>query len=82
MDVPNSFNTVVVATVAPTEGDNLQDNLPLLEGSEFLHRTASRAIENLRPTEASSVVFTDDRASIELLTNLLLVNLALKGFGP
>ena len=81
IDVANSFNTVVVATVAPTESENLAANLPTLEGSDFLHSAALRAVASMRPTAASSVVFTDDRASIELLTNLLLVNFVLRGYG-
>jgi predicted membrane-bound spermidine synthase len=81
IDVPNSFNSVVVATRLHTERENLVANLPLLEENAFLHEAAYRAVSNLRPTRASTVVFTDDRASIELLTNLLLVNFALRGYG-
>jgi spermidine synthase len=81
LDVTNSFNAVVVATVVPTSRENLAANLPILEGNQFLRTTALRAIDNLRPTKPGSVVFTDDRPSIELLTNLLLLNFALRGYG-
>ncbi len=79
IDVPNSFNTVVVATVQPTEVGNLLLNLPNLAGDEFLHPTALSAIANLRPTEPGAIVFTDDRAAIELMTNQLVFDYILRG---
>ncbi len=75
--VPDSFNSVVVATVQPTQSGNLALNLPYLEGDDFLYPTALQAIANLRPTEPGPVVFTDDRASIELLTNEMVLNFIL-----
>lgn len=77
IEVPYSFNTVVVATVQPSEADNLMLNLPHLEGDEFLCQTALAAVENLRPTEPGAVIFTDDRASIELMTNALVFDFIL-----
>jgi len=77
IDVPNSFNVVVVATVQPTSADNLLDNLPVLEGNAFLHPTALNAANNLRPAQPNDVIFTDDRASIELMTNVLLLDFLL-----
>jgi predicted membrane-bound spermidine synthase len=79
VEVPNSFNAIVVATVQPTKASYLMENLPGLEHSAFLHTTARRAVENLRPTQPSDVVFTDDRASIELMTNALLFDYVLGG---
>jgi predicted membrane-bound spermidine synthase len=72
IEVPNSFNTVVVATIQPSEAGNLLLNLSHLEGDEFLYSTALDAAANLRPTEPGTIVFTDDRAAIELMTNALL----------
>jgi predicted membrane-bound spermidine synthase len=79
IDVPFSFNAVVVATVQPTSAHNLLLNLPTLESDEFLFPTALTAIANLRPTKPGPVVFTDDRAAIELMTNALVFEYALKG---
>jgi spermidine synthase len=79
IDVPNSLNAVVVATVQPTEAGNLEANLPGLEGDEFLYPTALNAAAQLRPTQPSQVVFTDDRAAIELMTNALVFEFILKG---
>jgi spermidine synthase len=77
IDVPYSFNAVVVATVQPTQPGNLLANLSGLEGDDFLHPTALNAAANLRPTQPSAVVFTDDRASIELMTNALVLDFVL-----
>jgi hypothetical protein len=77
IDVYGSLNAVVVATVQPSEAGNLQANLANLE-HPFLRTTAQRAIENLHPIEPGPVVFTDDRAAIELMTNALVVEFALK----
>ena len=72
IDVPYSFNAVVVATVQPSQAGNLLLNLPNLEDDEFLHPTVLLAAANLRPTEPRQVVFTDDRAAIEWMTNALV----------
>jgi predicted membrane-bound spermidine synthase len=82
IDVPNSFNAVVVATVQPSQPTNLQANLPGLEGDAFLYPTALQAAANLRPTQPGDVIFTDDRAAIELMTNALILRFALKGEIP
>jgi len=79
IDVPNSFNAIVVATVQPSKTGNLLANLPGLEANEFLYDQTLQAAANLHAVRASDVVFTDDRASIEFLTDALLLNLALKG---
>lgn len=79
IEVPNSLNSVVVATVQPSARENLQANLPHLEGDDLLYSTAVRALANLRPTQPGKVVFTDDRAPVELMTNLLALSYVLGG---
>ncbi len=79
IDVPNSFNSVLVATVQPSEAGNVLLNLPNLEGDAFLHPTALNAAANLRLVEPGPLVFTDDRAAIELMTNALVLDFVLKG---
>ncbi len=74
IDVPDSFNAIVVATVQPSEASNLLANLPGLEGDGFLYPAALQATANLRPTIPSEVIFTDDRASIEWMTNALILD--------
>jgi predicted membrane-bound spermidine synthase len=78
IDVHGSLNAVVIATVQPSEAENLQANLPNLEGYPFLQSTAKWAIRNSHPIEPGPVVFTDDRAAIELMTNALVIEFALK----
>ena len=79
IDVPDSFNAIVVATVQPSEASNLLANLSGLEGDGFLYPTALQAMANLRPTIPGQVIFTDDRASIEWMTNALVFDFILKG---
>ncbi|OQY22248.1 MAG: spermine synthase [Chloroflexi bacterium] len=78
IEIPYSFNTIVVATLQPSNAGNLLANLPSLEGDEFLYPTALAALANLRSTEPSQVIFTDDRASIELMTNALVFDFILQ----
>jgi hypothetical protein len=79
IDVPYSLNAIVVATMQPTQPDNLLANLPGLEGDAFLHPTASQAVANLRPTQPGNVIFTDDRAAIEMMTNALVIDFIMRG---
>jgi SAM-dependent methyltransferase len=79
IDVPYSFNAVVVATVQPSEAGNLAANLPVIKDTDFLHLTAINAIDNLHPIEPGRTVFTDNRAPIEMMTNALLFDFILGG---
>ena len=79
IDVPRSFNAIVVATVQPSEPGNLLLNLPSLEEDEFLYPTALQAVENLRLVRPGTVVFTDDRNAIEWMTNGLVFDFILRG---
>ncbi|MGD1995416.1 MAG: fused MFS/spermidine synthase [Anaerolineae bacterium] len=76
MDVPASFNTIVVATVQPTEPENLLANRPLLE-APTLQAIVDEAQANLRPIEFGSVAFTDDRAPVEMLTHAVMLDYVL-----
>ncbi len=79
MDVPLSFNTILVATVQPTSDANLAANLAALpaDASPMLRDTLTLAAGTLVPTQASQLVFTDDRAPVELLVDSLVVNFLL-----
>jgi hypothetical protein len=50
-----------------------------VEDDAFLRPTLLNALDNLHPTEPSDVIFTDDRASIEWMTNALLFDFILGG---
>ena len=82
VDVPSTFNTILYATRQPTNSDNLAQNWVRLEQAgapPTLLDAVAAAVENLRPTSASSIVFTDDRAPIEQLTNSLALRFLLSG---
>jgi spermidine synthase len=81
MDVPRSFNTILVATNVPTTDSNLLTNLsdissvapPLLLDSLEVGSTS------IVPLGSSSLVFTDDRAPLESLVDSLVVEYLLSG---
>jgi hypothetical protein len=62
MDVPESFNTMLVATNQPTNDESLAANAALLGENihPFLKYSLGLAQRSLRPTVASDLVFTDD----------------------
>jgi spermidine synthase len=81
VDVPDTFNSILYATVAPTQVGNLAENLARMgPGTPALLRdAAARAVDNLQPTPASGVVFTDDWAPVEQLTNSIVIRFILGG---
>jgi hypothetical protein len=78
MDVPSTFNTILVATVQPTTAQNLSDNLAAIE-NPLLHGAVEQAIQALQPTVVSETIFTDDLAPIELMTNQIVIDYILSG---
>jgi hypothetical protein len=81
-DVPNTFNTIVFATVAPTAAMDLAENfyaLRAVEAPALLLDVIERTLRNLQPTPVSEVVFTDDWAPIEQLTNSMAIRFILQG---
>ncbi len=76
IDVPNSFNTILVGTSSKTDASNLAANLAALPAdTPILLRTAmQRAAESIRPTVASDVLFTDDRAPVETIINSMVID--------
>jgi spermidine synthase len=81
MDVPYSFNTILVATVQPTSSDNLALNLSQLpeDAQPLLRDTLALASAALVPVHQSELVFTDDRAPVETLVDSLVLNFLLSG---
>jgi hypothetical protein len=74
LDVPGSFNTILVATIAPTNAANLALNLALLpaDAPSLLRTALDTAAGATRPTVASDVLFTDDRAPVETIVNSMM----------
>jgi spermidine synthase len=81
VDVPDTFNSILFATVQPTSADNLAANFALMDDTTpaLLRSATARAIDNLQPTPVSDVVFTDDWAPVEQLTNSIVLRFILEG---
>lgn len=83
VDVPESFNSVVYATVQPTQIENLYRNYLSLEERGDVHpllmEAVGRVILNQQPVPEGGMVFTDDRAPIEWITNNMVLNFLISG---
>ena len=80
VDVPQTFNTIIFATVQPTNAQNLVLNeieLSARDANPLLIDVLRRSADNLMPTPESDVLFTDDRAPIEQLTNAIALEFVL-----
>jgi spermidine synthase len=72
ISVPNTFNAIIVATVQPTIPDNLRANWEAMP-HPVLQEIANDALANLYPVACSDIVFTDDKAPVEQLTNAIVL---------
>lgn len=77
VDVPGTFNSLVYATVLPTERENIAENLVGM-GEEAPHPLVldvlTRVRANLKPTPEAHVAFTDDWAPVEQLVNSIVID--------
>lgn len=79
INVPETFNSLLVATAQPTEAANLEANL---QGARqpLLREVLGRAVANLQPLPPEGgIILTDDRAPIEQMTHFLILRYWLKG---
>ncbi len=78
IDVPGTFNSMVYATVEPTQWENLEKNLVYIMQDDTPDPTLVMSIEialrNQRPLPEGGQVFTDDKAPIEQITNQMVLN--------
>ena len=85
VDVPNTFNSILYATRQPTTRDDLYANYQALVERGDAHPLLLQALEvailNVQPSpcagtapSADCMVFTDDWAPIEWITNSLVLN--------
>ncbi len=72
VNLPGTFNAILYATVKPSTPDNLRANLPGL-AQPILRQVATDALKNLRPATAGAMVFTDDKAPVEQMTNAIVL---------
>ncbi len=81
MDVPYSFNTILVATQQPTTSEDFIRNVALLPESaaDDLRTTLNLAVMALVPVTASEVIFTDNRAAVETMVDSMVLNFLFSG---
>jgi spermidine synthase len=83
MDVPNTFNSLVYATVQETSFDNLLANYELLLAREDVHplllSSIQRAWAYRQETPSGGLVLTDERAPVEWIVNSMVLNFVLYG---
>jgi spermidine synthase len=83
MDVPGTFNSLIYATVQPTTAENLMANLANLEQHQDVHpkllEAMRRTVLNLQPPPTKSIVFIDDKAPVEWITNAMILKFILSG---
>jgi hypothetical protein len=83
MDIPGTFNSMIYATREITQKENLDANMVKLAVTPGIHPLLVTSIydtcENLQPTPEISIIFTDDLAPIEWITNNMVLNYVLFG---
>ncbi len=81
LDVPQSFNTILVATAQPTQASSLRDNIAYRVASidARLYAVLGQAADALVPLGKSDIVFTDDRAPVESLVDSIVLDFLLAG---
>ena len=83
MDIPGTFNSMLYATLQPTDAADLDRNLLALsmraDAPPLLLESISLAWANLQPAPQHTTVFTDDLAPIEWITNNMILNFVFYG---
>jgi len=82
MDIPNTFNSMIYATLQPTTKEDLSANIGALSAAgapQLLLDSLGLAWANLQPAPAHTLVFTDDKAPIEWITNNMILDFLLNG---
>ena len=75
LDVPDSFNTILIASAQPTSVTNLAANLAALpaDASPALRQILARSVSAIVPTRNNGGIFTDDRAPVEALVDSIVL---------
>lgn len=79
IDVPYSFNTLLVGTQTPTTADHLIRNRQALpaDAHPLLRDTLALAAESLAAITPSTTIFTDERAPVETMINTMILEFIL-----
>lgn len=82
-DLEQSFNSILFATVQPTTLENFRQNylrLSSLEGtSPLILNAMALTYEGLQPVHAGDIIFTDDHAPVEWMTNAMIIDFLTSG---
>ena len=83
MDIPNSLNSMVYATVNPTTYEDLVRNYSELREDPGIHPLLLNAIEKVilydQPIPSATIVFTDDKAPVEWVVNKMVLDFIFAG---
>jgi spermidine synthase len=83
MDIPDTYNSIIYATMIPADWINLYKNYLSLSERDDIHPLLKEVIKRTllyrQPTPLSKTVYTDDRAPIEWVTHSLILNFILAG---
>lgn len=83
MDLPGTFNSILYATKQPTKVEYFYQNLLAFYGRNDIHpllvEVMQRYVVYQQEAKASEIVFTDDKAPIEWMTNNLMLKFILSG---
>jgi spermidine synthase len=83
MNIPNTFNSIIYATKKPTHVENLTVNMIALSSDANTHplllQAGTAALANLQKISPGGMVFTDDLAPIEWITNDMVLKFLLGG---
>lgn len=81
MDVPDSLNTILVATRLPTTADNLTQNFERIDPvtQPILYAALETGIQTIVPIAPSDVLFTDDHAPVEMIIDDMVIDYILNG---
>jgi len=78
VDIPGTFNSMVFATKSATSENNLMDNYFVLMSETVPHPLILAALErtilNLQSPPSEGIIFTDDKAPVEWVTNSMISN--------
>ena len=80
-NVPNTFNTEVMATMRPTSLQTLESNLNAVSPDSLMNVVAGEVlpVATVAHAQKGGIVFTDDQAPIEQITDQVLLNYIQQG---
>jgi spermidine synthase len=83
VDIPQTFNSILYATVQRTDFANFSANRTAIQARQDVHpllkEVMTTVVNNIQPAPKAGQVFTDDIAPIEWITNAMVVNYILSG---